>query len=80
MKAVDSEEITELPKGSAFRDEKGTRYVIFDPIDDSQIYVYVANFDEKTVVKMRLQEAIKFVRAMDPIDVGFTDFKKSRFK
>lgn len=65
-----------LHKGNGFKDENGTIYVLFAPIDDSETYVYIANFTEKTVIKLLPHNAEIFIKNMEPVDVGFMPVKK----
>lgn len=65
-----------LQKGDAFKDDDGRYYVIFEAIDDSYTYVYIANFSNKTVIKMRPQLAEDFVKKMKPVDLGFSEVEK----
>ena len=65
-----------LRKGDAFKDDDGRYYVIFEAIDDSYTYVYIANFSNQTVIKMRPNLAKYFVRKMKPVDLGFSEVEK----
>ena len=65
-----------LQKGDAFKDDDGRYYVIFEAIDDSYTYVYIANFSNKTVIKMRPKLAEYFVKKMKPVDLSFSEVEK----
>ena len=65
-----------LHKGNSFKGKDGATYVLFSAIDNSETYVYIANFNNETVIKMLPHNAELFVKGMEPIDVGFTTMKK----
>ncbi len=69
-----------LRKGDAFKDDDGRYYVIFEAIDDSYTYVYIANFSNKTVIKMRPKLAEYFVNKMKPVDLGFSEVRRNKWK
>lgn len=60
-----------LHAGDTFEDKHGSLFVVMDSAIDDFNYWYIVNLSQKIVVKMRFEEAEKFVADMDSVDIGY---------
>ena len=60
-----------LHAGDTFEDKHGSLFVVMDSAIDDFNYWYIVNLSQKIVVKMRSEEAEKFVADMDSVDIGY---------
>ena len=60
-----------LHAGDTFEDKHGSLFVVMGSAIDDFNYWYIVNLSQKIVVKMRSEEAEKFVADMDSVDIGY---------